>query len=504
MRWNELGKFLIIALAIIGGFCVYINPLASSIKQGLDLQGGTHVVLQAVDTPEQKVDDDAVNRSVKIIERRVNELGLTEPVIQRQGKDRIIVELPGVKDPEKAIGMLGRTAMMQFKDMNGKVVMTGSDLKDARAAVQNGAAVVSLEFSDAGGKKFAELTARNIGKQIAIELDGQVLTAPVVQEAITGGRAQISGQRNIDEAEHLAILLRSGSLPVKIEVMENRTVGPTLGQDSKDKSIKAFAIGISGVFVFMLLFYRLAGIVADIALLLYVMLLLVIMRYLGATLTLPGIAGIILSIGMAVDANVLIFERFKEEMIKGKTIRSAMDSGFSRAIITILDSNTTTLMAAGVLFYLGTGPIKGFAVTLALGTLLSMFTAITVTKFMLRFLVYSGLTNKPFWYGCYGVDPVDTSAPAIKKPVKKAEPKEETKVEAKEEPKDEPMDEEAKLAELKAKFAIKKPENPAKPTKKYDIKPPADPAKPTKKFDIKPPANPARPTAKPDDKEVNK
>ena len=390
MRWNEFGKFLIVALAII----------ANSIKQGLDLQGGTHVVLQAVDTPELKVDDDAVNRSVKVIERRVNELGLTEPVIQRQGKDRIIVELPGVKDPEKAIAMLGRTAMLQFKDESGKVVLTGSDLKDAKAQVSQGnQAVVGLEFNDEGGKKFADLTARNVGKKIAIELDGQVLTAPVVQEAITGGHAQISGSRNVEEAEHLAILLRSGSLPVKIEVMENRTVGPTLGQDSKDKSVKAFSIGIIGVFVFMLLFYRLAGVVADIALLLYVMLLLLVMRYLGATLTLPGIAGIILSVGMAVDANVLIFERFKEEVKRGKTLRSAMDSGFGRAIVTILDSNLTTIMAAAVLFYLGTGPIKGFAVTLALGTLLSMFTAVTVTKFLLRFLIYSNITKSPFLFG---------------------------------------------------------------------------------------------------------
>lgn len=401
MRWNEIGKFLIVVLAIIGGFCMYIRPLAGSIKQGLDLQGGTHVVLQAVDTLELKVDDDAVNRSVKIIERRVNELGLTEPVIQRQGKDRIIVELPGVKDPEKAIAMLGRTAMLQFKDVNGKVVLTGKDLKDARAQMSQGnQAVVGLEFSDEGGKKFGELTARNIGKQIAIVLDGEVLTAPVVQEAITGGRAQISGSRTMEEAEHLAILLRSGSLPVKIEVMENRTVGPTLGQDSKDKSIKAFSIGIIGVFVFMLLFYRLSGLIADIALLLYVMLLLFVMRYLGATLTLPGIAGIILSIGMAVDANVLIFERFKEEIKKGKTLRSAMDAGFGRALVTILDSNITTLMAAAVLFYLGTGPIKGFAVTLALGTLLSMFTAVTITKYLLRFLIYSNITKNPAFFGC--------------------------------------------------------------------------------------------------------
>lgn len=400
MRWNELGKFLIISLAIIGGFCVYISPLSNSIKQGLDLQGGTHVVLQAVDTHELKVDDDAVNRSVKIIERRVNELGLTEPVIQRQGKDRIIVELPGVKDPDKAIAMLGRTALLEFKDVSGKTVLTGKDLKDAKAQISQGnQSVVGLEFSDEGGKKFADLTARNIGKPIAIVLDGEVLTNPVVQEAITGGRAQISGSRTMEEAEHLAILLRSGSLPVKIEVMENRTVGPTLGQDSKEKSIKAFGIGVIGVFVFMILFYRLSGIVACIALLLYVMMLLLVMRYLNATLTLPGIAGIILSIGMAVDANVLIFERFKEEIRNGKTLRSAMDAGFNRAFVTIFDSNVTTLMAAVILFYLGTGPIKGFAVTLAIGVILSMFSAITVTKFLLRFLISSNFTKNPAFFG---------------------------------------------------------------------------------------------------------
>lgn len=401
MRWNELGKFLIISLAIIGGFIMYISPLANSIKQGLDLQGGTHVVLQAVETPEAKIDDDALNRTVKIIERRVNELGLTEPVIQRQGKDRIIVELPGIKDPDQAINMLGRTAMLEFKDINGDTVLTGKDLRDARAQMTGSGsqAVVGLEFTDEGGAKFADLTARNIGRPISILLDGEVLTSPVVQEAITGGRAQISGSRNMQEAEHLAILLRSGSLPVKIEVMENRTVGPTLGQDSKEKSVVAFSIAIVGIFTFMLLFYRIPGVVADIALVLYVMLLLLIMRYLDATLTLPGIAGIILSIAMAIDANVLIFEHFKEEVAVGKTLRSAMDRGFSRAFVTIFDSNITTLIAAVILFYLGTGPIRGFAVTLGLGVVLSMFTAITVTKFLMNFLLASNLTQNGFLYG---------------------------------------------------------------------------------------------------------
>ena len=394
-------KFLVMTFAIILGFAFYAKPVALSIRQGLDLQGGTHVVLQAVDTPDAKVDDDAVNRVVKIIERRINELGLTEPTIQRQGKDRIIVELPGVKDPDKAIAMLGRTALLEFKDVTGKTVLTGKDLKNSKAHVgQNNQAVVGLEFSDDGAKKFATLTAQNIGKPISILLDGEILTSPVVQEVITGGNAQISGSRNVEEAEHLAILLRSGSLPVKVEVMETRTVGPTLGQDSKDMSVKAFGIGTISVFVFMILFYRMSGLVADIALLLYIMLVLLAMMQLKATLTLPGIAGIILSIGMAVDANVLIFERFKEEIRKGKTLRSAMEAGFSKAFTTIFDSNITTIMAAVVLFYLGTGPIRGFAITLALGVVLSMFSAITITRELLRFLIGSNLIKNPAFFGC--------------------------------------------------------------------------------------------------------
>ena len=381
---------------------MYIRPLASTVKQGLDLQGGTHVVLQAEDTPQLRVNDDALDRATHIIDRRVNSLGLTEPVVQRQGRDRIIVELPGVKDPEKAINMLGKTAMLEFKDPQGKTVLNGMDLKDAKATMGNGnRPTVNLEFTDEGARKFADVTARNVGKQIAITLDGEILTNPVVQEAITGGRAQITGERTMEDANHLAILLRSGSLPVKLEVIENRTVGPTLGQDSKEASQKAFLIGVAGVFVFMLVFYRLSGLVADIALLLYTMLLLLLMRYLNATLTLPGMAGIILSIGMAVDANVLIFERFKEEIRNGRSLRKAMDSGFSRAMTTILDSNITTLMACLVLFYLGTGPVKGFAITLALGVLLSMFSAVTVSRFLLKFLINADITKNPFWFGMF-------------------------------------------------------------------------------------------------------
>lgn len=399
MRKNELAKFLVAVIAIIVAFAFCVKPLAMSIKQGLDLQGGTHVVLEAIDTPEAKVDDDSVKRVIKIIERRVNELGLTEPIIQQEGQRRIIVELPGIKDPDSAIKLIGKTAMLEFQDSKGNIVLTGSDLKDAQAQMDQAKQhLVALEFTKEGGEKFAKLTAENIGKPISILLDKQVLTSPVVQAVIPNGKAVITGNRSMEEAQDLAILLRSGSLPVKIEVMETRTVGPSLGQDSKDKSVVAFMVGIGAVVIFMLLFYRMSGFIANIALLLYTLLTLLALNMLNATLTLPGIAGIILSIGMAVDANVLIFERFKEEIRAGKTLRAAMDAGFHRALTTIIDSNVTTAIAGVVLFFLGTGSVKGFAVTLLVGIVISMFTAVTVTQFLMKTLLNSkAVTNSKFF-----------------------------------------------------------------------------------------------------------
>lgn len=403
MRKNQFFKLAAIVAAIVGIFCYSISPLAYSIKQGLDLQGGTHVVLEAVDTPEAPISEDAVQRVVKIIEKRVNELGLTEPMIQRQGERRIIVELPGVKDPDKAIEVLGKTAVLEFQDESGATVMTGKDLKDARAQInQSNQNEVALEFTSEGGELFAQLTRENVGKRISILLDKQVLTSPNVNEPITGGRAVITGSKTLEEAQQLAILLRSGSLPVKVDVVETRTVGPTLGQDSKDKSEFAFTVGIGAILIFMLLYYRLSGFIANITLMAYVIMLLAALKMLDATLTLPGIAGIILSVGMAVDANVLIFEHFKEEYRAGKTLRASMDAGFSRAFTTILDSNVTTLIAAGVLFFMGTGPVKGFAITLGLGIVLSMFTAITFTQYLLKLLIGSNLFKNGKVYGASG------------------------------------------------------------------------------------------------------
>ena len=389
MKQNALLKLVATIIVIVGVFAAFIAPLAGSIRQGLDLQGGTHVVLEGVDTPEAAVNDDAMNRVVKIMEKRVNELGLTEPIIQREGERRIIIELPGIKDPDKAIAVLGKTAMLEFKDEEGNTVLSGTDLKDAREqTTQNNQHEVAIEFTEEGAQKFADLTSANVGRTIAILLDGEVLTDPRVNEPITGGKAVITGSR-----------MRSGALPVKVDIIETRTVGPTLGQDSKDKSVFAFAVGVGAIFVFMLLFYRASGLIADLSLMAYVIILLFVLKLLDATLTLPGVAGIILSIGMAVDANVLIFEHFKEEVRNGKTLRMAMDAGFKRAFTTIFDSNLTTIIAAAVLFFFGTGPIRGFAITLGLGVVISMFTAITLTQFMLKHLIAAKLFTDPRIYG---------------------------------------------------------------------------------------------------------
>lgn len=400
MRKGALLRFFVVIFAIIGIFACTVGWLAGHIRQGLDLQGGTHIVMQAEDTDQNKVTPEAITRVINIMQKRVNEMGLTEPIIQREGSNRIIIELPGEKDPQKAIETIGKTAVLQFKDEEGNVRLTGEDLKDAKEQLgQNKQPLVSLKFSDEGGKKFADLTAANVGRHIGIYLDGEMLTNPVVNEAITGGAAVITGQRTLEEAKDLAILLRSGALPVKMSVLEVRTVGPSLGQDSKDKSIVAFTLGLSLVVLFMLAVYRVSGFVADTALLVYVLILLGVLYLLHATLTLPSIAGVILSIGMAVDANVLIFERFKEEIQEGKILRLAVQAGFKRAFVTIFDANMTVIITSAILFFLGSATVKGFALTLGLGVAVSMFTAITVSRTLLMLLIDANWIHNPWWFG---------------------------------------------------------------------------------------------------------
>lgn len=400
VRKGALVRFWVVIAAIIAVFCATIGGLAGSIRQGLDLQGGTHIVMQAEDTEQNQVTQEAMTQVIGIMQKRINEMGLTEPIIQQEGANRIIIELPGEKDPQRAIETIGKTAVLEFKDEEGRTALTGEDLKDAKEQMDQGKnPVVALEFTDEGGDKFAALTEANIGRHIGIYLDGEMLTNPVVNEAITGGRAVITGQRTLDEAKDLAILLRSGALPVKMTVMEVRTVGPSLGQDSKDKSVMAFSIGLTLVVLFMLAVYRMAGFVADVALLVYVLILLGILYGLSATLTLPSIAGIILSIGMAVDANILIFERFKEEIKAGKILRLAVQAGFKRAFTTIFDANMTVIITSAILFFLGSGTVKGFAFTLGLGVAVSMFTAITVSRTLLMLLIDASWIHNPWWFG---------------------------------------------------------------------------------------------------------
>ncbi len=410
MRWDKLLKLagvilVVAAVAVLAVRPVFpgVNwlPFTNLIKLGLDLKGGVHVVLEAQDTPEAPVTQERVKQAMAIIENRVNSFGVAEPVIQQQGPRRIIVELAGISDPDEAVRNLIKTAYLEFKTEDGATVLTGRQLKNAveEKDPQSGQVRVNLEFEPDGARIFSDVTAANINKRIAIYLDGNLLQAPVVQSHIPDGRAQITGYESLDEAHNIAILLKSGALPVKIEVMGKRAVGPSLGADSLDKSIKAGIVGLIAILVFMALYYRIPGLVADLALVIYTLLVLMIFAALHVTMTLPGIAGFLLSLGMAVDANILIFERLKEELWSGKSLRSAIDAGFKRAFVAIFDSNITTLIAAVVLYYFGTGPIKGFAVTLSIGILASMFTAIVITRGLLHLVAASKLVRNLKMYG---------------------------------------------------------------------------------------------------------
>ncbi len=383
-RGDSIRLLLLVVIVAVAGVVLYRVPM----NLGLDLRGGVHVVMQAQESPGVKITEETMQRVVSVVERRVNGMGVSEPIIQRQGGRRVIIQLPGIYDQQAAIATIGKTAQLEIKNPLGETVLTGADLIDAQLSRdQFGRPSVAVEFNKEGTKKFAQLTTVYQGQAIPHVLDGEILVNPVVQGPITGGKGQITGQFTIDEAKNLAVLLKAGSLPVPMEVMEIRNVGPTLGQQSISRSLRAGIIGIILVFLYMLAYYRLPGLVADIALAIYVVIVLAAMAGLRATLTLPGIAGFILSIGMAVDANVLIFERIREEFKAGKHVRAAVAAGFDRAFRAIFDANITTLLTAVVLFYYGSGPVKGFAVTLSLGILASMFTAIVVTRLMLNMIV---------------------------------------------------------------------------------------------------------------------
>ena len=384
MNWTKTLRVASVFVVIFIALFLSL-PLNEKINLGLDLQGGSHIILECVDTPNAPVDNDAVNRVLEIINNRINPEGVKEPIIQRQGTTRILVQLPGMDDPQEAEDLIGKTALLEFKNEEGKTLLTGAHLINAKSSFdQFSRAIVSIEFDNIGAKEFGEATKNNVGKVLAITLDGKEISAPVVQEPILDGKAQITGKFTLDSAKRLALLLRSGSLPVKVEILENRSIGPTLGRDSIAKGVKAGIAGLILILIFMLIYYKGFGLVADFALVVCMILIVGALAGLKATLTLPGIAGIILTIGMAVDANILIFERIKEELKLEKTFRASIDAGFNKAFRTIFDANVTTLIAALALFSFGSGPIKGFAVTLSIGILASMFTAIVVTKIVLE------------------------------------------------------------------------------------------------------------------------
>jgi len=414
MRWSKVIALAVIALAVALAAMVTASPVFQNYQQtqkylpfikwinlGLDLQGGVHVVMEAKDAPDAKVTPEAMRQLKAVIQNRVDQFGVAEPVIQQQGDRRLIVELAGIKDPEEAVNTMVKTAFLEFKTADGQTVVTGKDLEDAQESKDptSGAVEVNLTFKSEGSQKFAQATTANVGKQIAIILDGKILQNPTVQGPITQGKARITGYQSLEEAHNIAILLRSGALPVKVEVIEKRTVGPALGADSLAKSKHAGVVGVTAILVFMLVYYRLPGLVANFALIIYSVIVLIIFAGLNVTMTLPGIAGFLLSLGIAVDANVIIFERIKEEMRGGKGLRSAIDAGFKRGFVAVFDANATTVLAAAVLLFLGTGPIKGFAVTLIIGIAASMITAISMTRWLLHLLAASNLVKSPKYFG---------------------------------------------------------------------------------------------------------
>lgn len=395
-------------------------------------EGTVSLVLGLTKREEQRIREFAVDQSIETMRNRIDQFGVTEPIIQRQGVSDILIQLPGIQDPQRAKDLIGRTALLEFKMLaeqvpdaqdiiagkkpvpsgvqiltgmdidhrtgrtertrylvQARTLMTGDTIADAvvRPATQMEGPYVAVEFNARGAKQFDELTAANVNKRLAIILDNTVYSAPVIRERISGGKASITGNFDIKEARDLAIVLRAGALPAPVTIAEERTVGPSLGKDSIRQGITSFIVGGSLVVLFMLVYYKFAGVLADSALVLNVLFLLALLAAFQATLTLPGIAGIVLTMGMAVDANVLINERLREELRLGKSARAAIDAGYERALPAILDSNVTTFLSGLILFQFGSGPIKGFAVSLCIGIVTTVFTAVVCTRVVYDYLL---------------------------------------------------------------------------------------------------------------------
>lgn len=400
----------IVLIAIASIWIICTKPT----KLGLDLAGGSRLVLEAETTKAiPQITDDVMNTLQFSIENRVNKLGVSETIVQRVDDKRLLVEIPGETDLQKAKMYIGETAQLEFKKpgtgANGERIwidtdLTGRDLvKSTLTTDSMGQWVVSLEFNAEGSKKFAELTKALVGQEMAIFFNGELQSSPRVNEAIYGGHAQITGGGDTgfsqEDAQEMVNLLNAGALPVPAKIIEENTVGATLGADSIDKSKMAAVIGLGFVMIFMIVIYRAPGVIADIALVIYSLILFALFKAIPVTLTLAGIAGFILSIGMAVDANILIFERMKEELRAGRNLFTAINSGFDRAFTSIFDSNMTTIITCVILYMLGTSIVRGFALTLAIGVIVSMFSAITITKNFMHLIFGTGELKHPALFG---------------------------------------------------------------------------------------------------------
>lgn len=412
MKVKSLVSLGVTLLLIVLVACLALNglqvgkyifePVANAISLGLDLRGGVYAVYQAKDTSVEDFDSQLAG-TISVLRNRLTAQGYTEATVTQQGSDRIRVEIPDVKDPSAILDIIGTPAKLEFVDPQGNVVIEGKDVKSAKLT-QGGESglsyMVAFELNDSGTEAFAKATAANIGQPIRILLDGEEISAPTVQSAITSGEGVITiGDGNQrEEATRLALLIQSGALPLDIEQLEVSAVSATLGVEALDRALTAGIIGVALVMLFMIIMYRLPGVVADMALAIYILIVFYALALVpGVQLTLPGIAGILLGIGMAVDANVIIFERFREELKAERSLESSVKRGFKNALSAIIDSNVTTIIASLVLMYFGTGPIRGFAITLLISVIASMITAVFITRFLLTRVVRLGIQNKALY-----------------------------------------------------------------------------------------------------------
>jgi protein-export SecD/SecF family membrane protein len=402
IKWSRLVTLLVIVAVVFATVALTGKKVAMGTTLGLDLRGGFEILYEVSPLDEkQKVTKQTLIDATKALDNRVNKLGIAEPEIQAEGENRIRVRLAGVTDQEKARDMIGKPANLTFRDMQGNILMSGSDLAENGAQgvldPQTQQPVVTLQFKDP--KKFANVTQKYVGQPMAIFLDEQLITAPVIQQVIPNGTAQIDGQKDIQEAKDLAAILNAGALPVKMKEVFSTSVGAKLGQEALESGIEAGVVGTLIVFLFMIVYYRMPGFIACITVVAYIYLLLLLQNLMGVTLTLPGIAAFILGIGMAVDANIIMYERIKEELRSGKSYLSALRAGSKRSLGTILDANVTSIIGALVLFYFGSSAIRGFAVTLILSILVGLFTSVAGARFLMGLAVRSNLFNKPSYYG---------------------------------------------------------------------------------------------------------